>query len=79
MTSPENNDYVKIAIVENTFEAQMLTSALESEGIPFRLVSYHDTAYDGLFQAQKGWGEVRAPERHRNTILEILQDLRSDA
>lgn len=78
MTLPANDDFIKIAVIENTFEAQMLAGALESESIPFRMVSYHDTAYDGLFQAQRGWGEIRAAEHHRDTILEMLDDLRSE-
>jgi hypothetical protein len=38
--------------------------------------SYHDTAYDGLFQTQKGWGSVSAPPSHSAEIIEILSDLR---
>jgi hypothetical protein len=51
---------------------------LEERGIPYALRSYHDTAYDGLFQAQKGWGVVTAPEEWREEILEIIDDLRKD-
>ncbi len=52
----ENNEqeYVKISILESIVESQIVTSILEEEGIPYRIRSYHDTAYDGLFQFQKG-------------------------
>jgi len=38
--------------------------------------SYHDTAFDGLFQTQKGWGYISSPEGYREEILEIVADLR---
>lgn len=69
-------DYTKIAILENEFEAQLLTSILEERGIPHRLRSYHDTAFDGLFQTQKGWGVVQAPDAKADEIMEILSDIR---
>lgn len=67
----------KIATIENVMEAHLLTPLLESEGIPHVILSYHDTAYDGLFQFQKGWGEVRAASRFRDRIRELLEDLRN--
>jgi len=71
--------YVKAATIENDIEALLLESVLKERGIPHFLQSYHDTAYDGLFQAQKGWGVVTAPEERLLEILEILQDLRKSA
>ena len=49
-------DYRKIAIMENEIEARLLDSILTERDIPHLMRSYHDTAYDGLFQTQKGWG-----------------------
>jgi hypothetical protein len=69
-------DYKKAAILENQFEAQLLTSVLSERGISHRLRSYHDTAFDGLFQTQKGWGYVSASEKDHSEIKEILADLR---
>ncbi|WP_373498091.1 hypothetical protein [Desulfococcus sp.] len=70
--------FVKVALIENPIEAQVLSGALAQEGIPHELKSYHDTAYDGLFQAHKGWGEIRAPEAFRKKILEFLDDIRRE-
>jgi len=70
--------HVKVATLDNEIEALLLESVLEERGIPYALRSYHDTAYDGLFQAQKGWGVVTAPEEWREEILEIIDDLRKD-
>ena len=69
-------DFKKAAILENEFEAQLVDSILVERGIPHRLRSYHDTAFDGLFQTQKGWGIVSSPEEHHQEVKEILADLR---
>jgi hypothetical protein len=69
-------DYVKITVLENEIEAQLLDSILKEREIPHIMRSYYDTAYDGLFQTQKGWGSVEAPESFRVEIMEIILDLR---
>jgi hypothetical protein len=70
------NDFVRIAVLENQFEAQLVEAACEERQLPCRIRSFHDTAYDGLFQFQKGWGELRAPEHCRAELLQILQNIR---
>ena len=52
----EQEVYVKVGILESGIEAQLLDSILDERNIPHHIQSYHDTAYDGLFQTQKGWG-----------------------
>ena len=69
-------DYTKVATLENEFEAQLLESILLERNIPHMLRSYYDTAFDGLFQTQKGWGYISAPEAYLAEIKEILSDLR---
>jgi hypothetical protein len=68
--------YERIAVLDNEIEALLIASVLEERNIPHVLESYHDTAYDGLFQTQKGWGVVAAPEAWREEILEIIGDIR---
>jgi hypothetical protein len=77
MTLENESPFAKIAVLENAIEAQLLGSVLTEYEIPHLLRSYHDTAYDGLFQLQKGWGEVCGPENARQRILEALGELRS--
>ena len=79
MSDDDSRQFVRIALLENPIEAQILADALESAEIPHRVRSYHDTAYDGLFQIQKGWGEISAPERFRDEILEMLGEVRQGA
>lgn len=69
-------NYVKATVLNNEIEARLLSSLLEEEQIPHYLRSYHDSAYDGIFQAQLGWGHVEADPRHHERILELLEDLR---
>jgi hypothetical protein len=73
------DEYRKVATLENEIEAQLLDSILTERDIPHMMRSYHDTAYDGLYQTQKGWGIVNAPETFKDVILEILEDMRKEA
>ena len=72
-------DYIKVVTLDNEIEAGLLESILSERGIPHRMRSYHDTAYDGLFQTQKGWGCINAPESYEEEIKEILSDVRNEA
>jgi type III secretory pathway lipoprotein EscJ len=47
---------------ENEPEANAIKSILEEHGIYAEIKSFHDTAYDGLFQSQYGWGTIRVSE-----------------
>lgn len=69
---------IKIAVLENFIEAQLVTSILDQRDIAYRLQSYYDTAYDGLFQMHKGWGSLYAPQSHQREILQVLEDVRSN-
>lgn len=71
------DEFRKIAVLDNIVEAQVLDSMLNEQEIPHMMKTYHDSAYDGLFQMSKGWGHVEAPEEHRAEILAILDDLRN--
>lgn len=75
--NPDNTNFIRISGIDNPFEAQLLGSILEERVIPHRIRSHHDTAYDGLYQMQKGWGEIYAPQQHKDGILEILEQIRS--
>ncbi len=71
--------YVKVAVIDNQFEAQLLAAILAERDIPHIIKSYYDVAYDGLFQMQKGWGAVYAREADRQEIDGILAGLRTPA
>jgi hypothetical protein len=66
---------VKILIFKNEIEAMLLDEILTEKEIPHIIRSYHDSAYDGLWQSQSGWGHVEAPEVHREEILKIYDEM----
>jgi len=67
----------RIVALQNQVEAMHMAAELERRGIPHVIRSFHDSAYDGLYQMQIGWGAVEADEEHREEIEEIYADLRS--
>lgn len=69
-------DFVKILILENEIESKLLDGILNEKGIPHFIRSYHDTAYDGLFQMVTGWGEILAPSSYKEVIEEIVKEIR---
>jgi hypothetical protein len=68
--------FVKVETIENQFEADVLKNALEKEQIPVMVRSFHDTAYDGIYIPQKGWGIVLVPEEHKARAQEIIAALK---
>ena len=67
-----NGCCITIAIIETVIAAPILASILEEKNIPYRIRSFYDTAYDGLFQMQLGWGEIYAPAEYKQEIIEII-------
>jgi hypothetical protein len=72
--SEEN--FKKITVAENKFEADLIAQTLQQEGIPCIIRSYHDTAYDGIFIPQKGWAAVMVPEEEEEKAGDIIAELR---
>jgi hypothetical protein len=66
---------IRILILNNGIEANLLEGLLNERNIPHVIRSYHDSAYDGLFQVQSGWGQLDAPEKFREEILEIYNGM----
>jgi hypothetical protein len=69
--------FEKIAVIGNLIEAQVIESLLKERKIPYRIRSFHDTAYNGLFQFQKGWGEIYAPAEQKEAVLELMDLIRT--
>ena len=59
---------------ENEVEANVIKSILEQHGIYAEIKSFHDTAYDGLFQSQYGWGVVRVSEEDLIKAKKIIEE-----
>lgn len=62
---------------ENEAEANAIKSVLEEHGIHAEIKSFHDTAYDGLFQSQYGWGLIRVPEAGFAEAQRLVEEWRN--
>ena len=65
----------KILVLNNEFEAKLLEEILQEKNIPYITRSYHDSAYDGLWQLQTGWGHIEAPEEFADEILQTYNHM----
>jgi len=68
---------VKILVINNAIEASLLDEILTEKGIPHMIRSYHDSAYDGLWQTPSCWGQLDAMEKDREEILKIYREMLS--
>ena len=68
----------KIISVRSEIEALRIKDILNSNEIPHLIRTFHDSAYDGLFQNQYGWGVLEADEAHEARILDLLNDIITD-
>ena len=65
----------KILVLNNEFEAKLLEQILKEKEIPFLIRSFHDLAYDGLWQTQSGWGQLEATAEYKDEILKIYEEM----
>lgn len=68
--------FAKIAVLENEVEVGLVKSILTERNIPHYIRSFHDVAYDGIFQLQRGWASLEAPEQYIEEIKQILKEIR---
>ena len=66
---------VRILVFNSEVEARLLSGLLEQRGIPHMLRSYHDSAYNGMWQTQTCWGFLEADEENREEILKIFSEM----
>ena len=69
----------KIAVVDSEVQAELVDSVLTERDIPHLMRSYHDSAYDGIFQTHGGWGQIEAPAANRDEILAVIADIKRQA
>ncbi len=65
----------KILALSSEIEAVRVKEILEANKIPHLVRSFHDSAYDGLFQNQYGWGVLEADESDEDRILKLIKEL----
>jgi hypothetical protein len=62
----------KILALGSEIEAIRIKEILDSNEIPHLIRSFHDSAYDGIFQNQYGWGILEADEADEERILKLI-------
>jgi hypothetical protein len=70
------DQWVKVGTVENRFEGDRISQTLQEAGIPFLIKSFLDTAYDGLYIPQKGWGVVMVPEKNSEEAERLIYEVK---
>ena len=70
----ENQTMKNLMKPDNEAEANVIKSVLEEHGIYAEIKSFHDTAYDGLFQSQYGWGIIRVSETDFSEAQKIIEE-----
>jgi hypothetical protein len=68
--------WVKVGTVENRFEGDRISHALNEAEIPYLVKSFLDTAYNGLYIPQKGWGVIRVPEEFREEAERLIAEVK---
>jgi hypothetical protein len=66
---------IKILMFKNEIEAMLLDEILTEKQIPHLIRSYHDSAYNGLWQSQSGWGHIEAPEEYAEEIRDTYSQM----
>jgi hypothetical protein len=70
-------NWVKAGTIENRFEGDRVSQALQEAGIPFLIKSFLDTAYDGLYIPQKGWGLVMVPDEKSEEAERLISEIKN--
>jgi hypothetical protein len=71
------DQWVKVGTVENRFEGDRISHALQEAGIPFLIKSFLDTAYDGLYIPQKGWGVLMVPKKNAKEVEKLISEVKN--
>ena len=66
-----------VHVLDNRFEADIILEALQKEDIPVVCREHEETAYDGIFVPQKGWGAIYVPISQREKAEAIIQEVLS--
>ena len=69
-------DFEKIMVLSNEFEAEILEEVLTDKQIPFGIIQRSDSALGGIVDLENGWGYLEAPPSYRSEIMKIYEEIR---
>lgn len=67
--------YEKILVLNSEFEANLLGEILNDRKIPHGIVTSDDSVLGGIIELEVGWGYVEAPEKYREEITRIFEEI----
>lgn len=73
----EGKGLVRLCVVENQFEAQLIRGELDDDRIPNSIETYHETALDGLFTLSRGWGAILVRQEDMEKAQAIAEAVRA--
>jgi len=65
-------ELVTAAVLAGPIQAQVIVHLLEEENIPHLIHRFDETAFNGIFVAQKGWGELRVPPNRLDWVKGLV-------
>jgi hypothetical protein len=68
-------DFEKILVLDNEFEAELMEEVLLDKQIPYGIIIREDSALGGIVDLEEGWGYLEAPARCREEIMKIYQEI----
>ena len=71
----DRSDLVEVKRAESEVEAHAIRDALNDRGIPVMVRCFEDSAYDGLYVHQQGWGSIEVLPKDRYEAEGIIADL----
>ena len=70
-------EFEKILTLDNEFEADLMEEVLMDKQIPYGIIVRDDSALGGITGMEDGWGYLEAPERCREEIIAIFEEIRN--
>jgi hypothetical protein len=65
--------------IETELEANFLEEVLRDRDIPHVFISYHDSAFNGIYQMQHGWGHVEVPKEHAEEVKRLYEEVKASS
>ena len=72
-------EFEKILVLDNEFEAELMEEVLMDKQIPYGIIVRDDSALGGITELESGWGFLEAPERCREEIMAIYKEIQESS